>query len=91
MHPLQKRSLLALVTMIETALQQMKSLLVISTDPGYAGGSPQTEYKPQSQPGQPDYLSESEEEAFERLLEKERSELERDHAKQVAEFWNEDE
>ncbi len=66
MHPLQRRSLFAILTIAESAIQQMKSILAQEPD---AEGVPKAARPPQPSIGEKEYLTESEEEAFERLLE----------------------
>ncbi len=87
MHPLQRRSLFAILSIAESAIQQMKSILA-QEDPD----APAPVRKPQSsQPGTPEYLSENEEEEFERLFEADRQRMRTEDEKRVSELWGSDE
>lgn len=84
MHPLQRRSLFAILSIAESAIQQMKSIL--AHDSG--GDEPRAAVRQQSiSPGEKEYLSEGEEEAFERLLEEDRQRMLDTDAKRMSELW----
>lgn len=87
MHPLQRRSLFAIISMIESGLQQLKSILALEAE-----GETHVVHKPTtSSPGHGDYMSEDEEEALDKMLEEDRKQLAAEHAKKMAQFWKEDE
>lgn len=82
MHPLQRRSLFAIISMIETGLQQLKSILAANAeDPEHVV------HKPSPAPGHGEYMSEDEEEQFEKLLEEDRRKLAEEHNRKIAAFW----
>ncbi len=86
MHPLQRRSLFAILSIAESAIQQMKSIL--AHDSGGEGDEPRAPVRQQSvSPGEKEYLSEGEEEAFERLLEEDRQRMLDTDAKRMSELW----
>ncbi len=87
MHPLQRRSLFAIISMIESGLQQLKSILALDAQDGAPPSAPQTK----SAPGHGDYMSEDEEEKFEEMLERDRQQLAAEQAKKMADFWKDDE
>lgn len=86
MHPLQRRSLFAILSIAESAIQQMKAILAQDPD---AIDAPARAHVQQSQPGHPEYLSESEEEAFERGLEEDRQRMLQEEARRMQGLWKE--
>ncbi len=87
MHPLQRRSLFAILTIAESAIQQMKSILAQEPD---AEGVPKAARPPQPSIGEKEYLTESEEEAFERLLEDDRQKMVEADKARMANLWGEE-
>lgn len=85
MHPIQRRSLFAILVIAESAIQQMKAILAQDPD---GLDAPAARAKPQqSQTGNPEYLSESEEEAVERLLEEDRQRMVEEDARRMQDMW----
>ncbi len=65
----------------------MKSILAQDPADGGGGSTPSATPKPTHQPGNPEYLSESEEEAVERLLEEDRQRMLEEDAHRMQELW----
>ncbi len=90
MHPLQRRSLFAILSLAEQAIQQAKAML--AQDP--ASGPHSTVREPQrgtNHPGESDYLSETEEEQIERQLEEDRLSMKAEDEQRMKQLWGEQE
>ncbi len=88
MHPLQRRAVLGLIVMIESALQQIRSFIALEP-----GESPVAAPRPISHQGLGDhgqYLNDEEEEQLEQALEAERQAIQREEATRVAKLWGEE-
>lgn len=92
MNPLQRRSLFAILSLAESAIQQAKSILAHDApQPHGLPGDLTERVDPSPQPGTPEYLSESEEEEFEKMLEADRQRLMQEEERRLKALWGSDE
>jgi hypothetical protein len=92
MHPAQRRAILAIITMIEQAVSQLKAMFLVDDEPYPSGYASPTATKLAAQTAQPEnphagsYTDENEDERWEKSLEDEAKRLaaEREGTLQVA-------
>ncbi len=87
MHPLQRRSLFAILSLAEQAIQQAKAML--AQDPADVHAS--APRNASAQPGDSEYLSETEEEQIERMLEEDRLKMKEEDERRLGQLWGEKE
>lgn len=82
MSPVQKRALLAILCMIESGIQQMKSLIAVDGGDDHA-----TLIKQQPPSSSNEYLADSEEEMLDKMMEEDRQRLHRAEAARMESLW----
>lgn len=85
MNHFQRRSILAIITMVEGALQQLKSIVALEAE--VSGKTTKVD----SPMGNSEYLSNDEEDAIERMLEEDRRYMASEQDRKVHALWGSDE